>query len=113
MDIIISIKCLKAELRDNIMSINILTPQQLKWQIAKQAKQKRLEKNLSRKTLWERSGIPTSTIKHFETTGNISLESLLQIALVLDGLQEFSQLFMPTAPISLFEKNIVRQRGRQ
>jgi transcriptional regulator with XRE-family HTH domain len=95
------------------MSINIISPGQLKQQIARQAKQKRLEKNLSRTTLQEKSGVPGSTIKHFETTGNISLDALLRIALVLDSLNEFSQLFVLGAPVSLYEKKIARQRGRK
>ena len=95
------------------MTINILSPCQLKQQIAKQARQKRLEKNLSRTTLREKSGVPVSTIKHFETTGNISLDALLRIALVLDSLNEFSQLFASGTPVSLYEKKIVRQRGRK
>lgn len=95
------------------MAINILLPYQLKQQIARQARQKRLEKNISRSTLWEKSGVPVSTLKHFETTGNISLDALLRIALVLDSLNEFSQLFVLGAPVSLYEKKTVRQRGRK
>ena len=96
-----------------MLSINILSPHQLKKQIAAQAKNKRLEKNLSRKTLGEKSSVPASTIKRFETTGNISLEALLRIALVLDSLSEFSQLFAMNAPATLYEQAIERQRGRE
>lgn len=95
------------------MPIVLLLPSQLKKQIAQQAQQKRLEKNLSRKSLAERSGVPESTIKRFETTGNISLNALLELAWVLDSLQDFSQLFLTQSPSSLFQKATARQRGRK
>ena len=96
-----------------MLSINISSPRQLKKQIALQAKKKRLEKNLSRETLSIKSSVPTSTIKRFETIGDIGLDALLRIALVLDSLNEFSQLFAMNVPTTLFEPNIERQRGRE
>jgi transcriptional regulator with XRE-family HTH domain len=96
------------------MPVNLLTPHQLKKQIALQAKRRRLEKNLSRNSLEKKSGVPASTIKRFETTGKISLESLLAIAMVLDGLQEFAQLFATSHPVSLQSLSTKpRARGRQ
>lgn len=94
------------------MPINLLTPHQIKKQIANQAKQRRLEKNLSRISLEKRSGVPASTIKRFETTGNIGMEALLMIAMVLDCLNEFTQLFAPQPPISLYKLPKQRERGR-
>lgn len=95
------------------MAINLLSPVQLKKQIAVQAKQRRLEKNLSRMSLAEKSGVSASTIKHFETTGKISLESLLAIAMVLNCLAEFAQLFLSPDPVSLHALPKQRTRGRQ
>jgi transcriptional regulator with XRE-family HTH domain len=95
------------------MPITVLSPGQLKKQIANQAKQKRLDKNLSRETLGLKSNVPMSTIKRFETTGNISLDALLRIALVLDCLNEFSELFASQPPLSLYQAFSNRKRGRQ
>lgn len=95
------------------MAINLLTSMQLKKQIASQAKQRRLEKNLSRNSLAERSGVPASTIKKFEAIGKISLESLLAIAMALDSLAEFAQLFSSVIPVSLHKLPKKRERGRQ
>lgn len=95
------------------MPVNLLSPIQIKKQIADHAKQRRLEKNLSREGLEKRSGVPASTIKRFETTGNISMQALLMIAVVLDCLTEFSQLFLPHVPISLYNTPKQRERGRQ
>lgn len=97
-----------------MLPIIIFTPRQIKVQIAKQAKQRRLDLDFSRKTLALKSGVPDSTIKRFETTGNISLDALLKIALVLDGLDEFGKLFERKPPISLSKPIFSeRQRGRK
>src|SRR5438552_1718945 len=99
-------------IKANMLPINLLTPTQIKKQIAERAKLRRLEKNLSRESLAQKSGVPASTIKHFETTGNISIKALLALALVLDYLAEFTQLFLLHAPTSLRDIPIERKRGR-
>lgn len=97
------------------MSINLYSPSEISELIAKHAKQKRLAMNLAQQTLATRAGVSYGSLKKFETTGQISLKSLLKIALVLDALNEFEQLFSPpTLPSSLdqlLEKN-TRKRGR-
>lgn len=95
------------------MSINVLSPPQIKIQIAQRARQKRLQLNLSRKTLSLQSGIPISTLKRFETTGDISLDALLCMAMVLDSLSEFAELFQLYPPYLLKQAQSDRQRGRQ
>lgn len=58
--------------------------------------------------------MPDSTIKRFEKTGNVSLDSLLKIALVLDSLDEFGKLFEKKLPITLSNLKVSkRQRGRE
>lgn len=96
----------------------LITPPELQEQIRQAAQKKRLSLNLSQKTVAERSGVSLGSLKKFEHTGKISLESLLKIALVLESLEEFTQLFKPQLPQEylsldelLQEKN--RERGRQ
>jgi len=91
----------------------MLSPRQIKMQIAASAKRRRLEKNLSRKTLSERSGIPASTIRHFEATGNAGLPTLLAIAMALECLDEFACLFQQKTLSSLYQLPKPRKRGRQ
>ena len=43
--------------------------------------------------LADKSGVSLGSLKRFERTGEISLSSLLKIALVLDSLKEFERLF--------------------
>ena len=84
-------------------SLNIYTPSELKLAIAGQAKKLRLQKKLKRATLADMSGVSTSSIKRFETTGNVSFASLLQIANALGVLDEFTSLFRVARPRTLSE----------
>ena len=98
--------------------MNLNTPLEVAKNIAKQAQLKRLSLNLSQKSVAERSGVSLSSLKIFERTGKISLESILKIALVLGSLEEFEPLFREDAakmPNSLDEllKNNLRKRGRK
>lgn len=72
----------------------IFSSQEMEKDIASRVKTKRLSLDLSQKTLSERSGVSLSVIKKFERSGKISLESLLKLALVLESLQEFENLFL-------------------
>ena len=100
------------------MSIILITPSEMAMHLANQAKAKRLSLNLSQKTLSEHSGVNYSVLKKFERTGQISLESLLKLALTLDSLHEFSPLFSlpkPEEAASLDElmREKPRKRGRK
>jgi transcriptional regulator with XRE-family HTH domain len=75
------------------MAFNLHTPHDLLMQIALRAREKRLALNLTQSSLSKSSGVSFSVIKKFESTGKISIESLLKIALILDSLNEFNELF--------------------
>lgn len=99
-------------------TVELYTPQEVAWQIAKLVKVQRLALDLSQNGLAIRSGVSLSSIKVFEQTGKISLESLLKIALILDSLAEFLLLFRNTSrevPHSLDDilKCTTRRRGRK
>ena len=100
------------------MSILIMTPNEMAKHIAKQAQQKRLSLNLSQQTLSARSGVSYGVIKKFERSGQISLGSLLKIALVLGGLAAFQTLFALDNPEQLLSmdeliNDKIRKRGRK
>ena len=81
--------------------------------IASRAREKRLARNMTQKELADRTGVSLGSIKRFETTGLISLASLLEIALVLDSLTDFEALFAQSAPISdLYNLPTPKQRSR-
>ena len=79
----------------------LYTPIEIAQQLALRAKQIRLSLNLSQAGLAKRSGVSLGSLKRFEHSGQISLESLLQLALVLDRLTEFDSLLLPKSPQSL------------
>ena len=95
-----------------------MTPHEMAGHIKDQVRAKRLSLNLSQQTLAERSGVSYSVLKKFERTGQISLASLLKIALALGALEQFKDLFRPILPeyhMSLDEllSDKTRKRGRQ
>ena len=94
--------------------ISIKSPDEMARDIAKGVRFKRLGLNLSQKTLSERSGVSYGTVKKFERTGKVSLESLLKIALVLGELEGFERLFarsvLPDSLDKLLQEG-TRKRG--
>ena len=92
----------------------LYTPGELAQQIADNAKTLRLAQDLSRKSLAERSGVPESSIKRFESTGQISLGSLVLLASVLGVAHQLPGLFRVEQPATLDElKRGSRVRGRR
>lgn len=61
--------------------------------IKEQARALRLSQNLSQEGLAKRSGVSLASLKRFEASGKISLESLLKLAQVLGALEDFKSLF--------------------
>lgn len=100
------------------MSFNMTTPQEMQKAIASKARNRRLELNLSQQTLSEKSGVSYGSLKKFEQTGQISLESMLKLSLVLGCIDDFKALFAPasaTEALSLDEliEDDKRKRGRK
>ncbi len=101
-----------------MISVNMITPQEMQKAIAKQLRRLRLELNLSQQTLSEKSGVSYGSLKKFEQTGQISLASLLKLALVLGSMDDFKMLFAEKSAekaLSLDEliKEEKRERGRK
>jgi transcriptional regulator with XRE-family HTH domain len=83
--------------------ISLVMPSEIKLEIAKRAKTLRLQKNFKRATLAAMSGVSPASLKRFETTGEISFVSLLQIANALGVLDDFNALFITEKPMTLAE----------
>ncbi len=98
----------------NMLSINFKPPEQVLSELGHRAKLVRLRLNLSRQTLAQRSGVPASTIKRFETTGLIGSASLVDILFALDRLDELAHLFGAAEVPTIAELDLEpRQRGRK
>ncbi|MDO9343164.1 MAG: helix-turn-helix transcriptional regulator [Pseudomonas sp.] len=92
----------------------LYAPGEIALQIAGNAKALRLSKNLSRRALAAQSGVAESTLKRFETTGKVSLDALLLIAMSLGVGEQMANLFIAPPPLSLQElKSQTRLRGRR
>jgi len=83
--------------------LTIKTPNDLAKIILNNVRAYRKGQNLSRQRLSEMSGVSFGSIRRFEESGEISLKSLLKIAIVLDCTDEFEQLFKQTEPKSIQE----------
>ena len=81
--------------------VNTLTEQSVVNGIVERAKKKRKQMKISQKELSSKSGVTYASIRRFETTGEISLTSLLKIAHALDALKDFENLFKGQAITSL------------
>jgi transcriptional regulator with XRE-family HTH domain len=68
-------------------------PTDFMLEIAEKHKSLRKSKKWSQKEMAERSGVSLGSLKRFESTGQISLSSLLQLAHVLDRLSDFEPIF--------------------
>jgi len=73
-------------------------PKEVLKDIATRAKTARLEFSYTQESLATLSGVSFGSVKRFENTGKISLESLLKIALTLNALEDFERLFKNKQP---------------
>ena len=75
-----------------MLAINISTPKSIMQNLKDKFKQKRLSLNLTQEGLSNKSWVSLGSIKRFESSGEISFESLLKIALVLNCLDDFKNI---------------------
>ncbi len=77
----------------------------------------RLQQGWSREELAERAGINVYTLKHFERSGQISLERFIKLCAALDSLEEVSRVLKPRQRVNVNDWTVPeasnRQRGRR
>ena len=87
-------------IRGEIMNdINYLwdTPSDVAIRLAKKVRDIRKRKKITQKQLAGRSNVSYATLRKFEKTGQISLESFIKLAMELGVIQEINNLF--TEPV--------------
>jgi len=89
----------------------LLGPKDIAEDLARRAKQRRLQLNITQQELAERSGVSFGSVKRFEQKGEVSLKNLLHIAVVLQSVAEFAQLFPADSYRSIDE--LIEQRKTQ
>jgi transcriptional regulator with XRE-family HTH domain len=96
------------------MTLKLTSPFDVRQGLRVRARARRLADNLSQEGLAKRSGVSLGTLKHFERTGDVSLESLIALAFALNAEKEFETLF-PMQEYRSIEDVIAkptRKRGR-
>ena len=78
-----------------MLSIDINTPSSTMLHIKNSFKKRRLTLNLTQEGLANRSGVSLGSVKRFESSGEISLKSLLALASVLECLNDFLSIALP------------------
>ena len=98
-----------------IMIPNLLTPQETATLLADRFKALRLEAGFKRSTLATQAGVSESSLKRFETSGQVSLQNLLRLAHALGRLEDFADLFTPppaTTLAGLRQQSVAKDRKR-
>ncbi|MBK3517379.1 helix-turn-helix domain-containing protein [Carboxylicivirga marina] len=71
------------------------TPDSVSKELASRHKALRKQLKLTQTDLADRAGVSLGSLKRFETSGQISLESLLKLANLLNRLSDFDSIFVP------------------
>ena len=79
------------------------TPCEMAVEAAKRFRKVRISKKVTIKELSERSGVAYSTIRRFESSGEISFLSLIKMVSALDEDQEINGLFSEIIPQTIEE----------
>lgn len=79
------------------------TPPEIERQIAERIRVIRKRRKISQQKLSELSGVSLGSLKRFEQSGEISLLSLIKIAIALDISEELERLFADAPPLSIEE----------
>ncbi len=96
---------------------SLATPEQVSKTLAARVKALRLARGWKQITLAQRSGVSLASLRRFEESGKVSLQSLLELAFALNRLDDFDALFQGSPASSLAEleageKRPARKRGR-
>ncbi|RYJ44835.1 Helix-turn-helix domain protein [Flavobacterium beibuense] len=73
-------------------------------ELAAKAQQLRKKNGISQLELSKRSGVSFGSLKRFETSGQISLESLLKLAYFFNRLEDFTPVFQIDESLERVEK---------
>lgn len=79
-------------------------PSDIQSALAERFRKLRKAKGYSQTEMAQRSGVSLGSLKRFELTGQISLESLLKLAHLLDRLEDFMKVFEPGVDMKRLEK---------
>ncbi len=79
--------------------------------IAKELRQRRIEKNLTRNQLAERARVPASNVARFEQKGLISLQNLISLAMAMGYTSEIRHIFSQPKYSTMEELDQIRRNS--
>ena len=82
---------------------NLHTPRQITELMGQKIQKLRVHRNWTQRTLAKRSGVPLGTLRRFEQSGDISLNSLMMLVGALGMLDEFLRILDPPPARSIRE----------
>ena len=88
-------------------------PDDIAREIADDFRRRRVEKNLTRKQVAEKAGIPVSNIVRFEQKGLISLKNLIGIAIALGYVSELKTVFSQPKYSTMEELTQIRKNSKR
>jgi transcriptional regulator with XRE-family HTH domain len=80
------------------------TPTVVMDELVQKVQQLRKKNGVSQLELSKRSGVSFGSVKRFETTGQISLESLLKLAYFFNRLEDFTSVFQMDTNLEIVAK---------
>lgn len=83
--------------------MTLKTPNEMAMDAAKRFRRIRRSKGITIKELSKRSGVPYSTIRRFESSGELSFLALVRIASAIDEDRQIEELFAGFTPCSIEE----------
>lgn len=83
--------------------INLKTPYEMAVDVAERFRHIRKAKKITIKSLSEKSGVPYSTVRRFESTGEIGFTSFVKLVSAINEDDQITSLFTGKVPGSLEE----------
>lgn len=101
-------------INDNILSLldnyTLDNSEDVAKEVAENFRRRRVEKNITRQHIAERSGVSISTVARFERTGLIAFESLIRLAMALGYIADIRNLFSTAKFNTMQELEQIRRK---
>lgn len=79
------------------------TPKEMQQELAARERSLRKKRKMTLQQLADASGVSLGSVKRFESSGEISLRSMIKIAIALGCEEDFSAVFAKNIPTSIEE----------
>lgn len=86
-------------------------PDDIMMNVAENFRRRRVEKNITRQSIADLSGVPLSSVARFEQKGLIAFESLIKLAMALGYSSEIKNLFGTPKFDTMAELDLIRRKS--